>query len=149
VPFYPHFYGPSFFGLDEMHLFGQNLAKRIRDYFVPSTSKFSVRVSRKPVRFYPFALDRGVTLGRVGDDMVRSRSGIPLQHFDGNWGNIVARSNARAVGWLVFLLYVVPTLLIPQLVSRDAKKALNNLIMACHISLRWEVRPGDADFVHG
>jgi hypothetical protein len=90
-----------------------------------------------------------VKLVDVGADMVRSRSGIPLQHFDGNWGNIIDRSNARAVDWLVFLLYVVPTLLIPQLVSKDAKKALNNLIMACHISLRWEVRPGDPDFVRG
>ncbi|SAL97833.1 hypothetical protein [Absidia glauca] len=120
ISYYPGFKGPSFFGLDEMHLFGQNLAKRIRDYFVPATSTLinvfcfnlpwlfqlykRISLSVRPhtdrnQNKYPFQL-QGVTLSQVGLSMVSSRPDIPLAHFDGNWGNPVERANARAVDWL-------------------------------------------------
>jgi hypothetical protein len=147
ISYYPGFKAPSFFGLDEMHLFGQNLAKRIRDYFVPATSNLSVRPhSDRNQNRYPFELE-GVTLSKVGLAMVSSRPDIPLAHFDGNWGNPVERANARAVDWLDFLLYVLPTLLIPALVNKTAKKVLNNLVMACHICQQWEIRPDEVNFV--
>ncbi|CAO3593785.1 unnamed protein product [Absidia cylindrospora] len=85
--------------------------------------------------------------------MKASRSSIPRKHFDEKWDDIIARNRGRAVDDLDFLLYVVPTLLIPKMNStrssaaHTAKEVLNNLIIACHLCIRWTVEKEDLEFI--
>jgi hypothetical protein len=126
-----------------MHLFGQNLARRLREYFRPYPERNVL--PDVETRNYPFLLINNRTMKHVGQDMVLSRP-LLAGHFDGNWTDISSGSS-RAVDWLDFLLYALPTLVIPYLQNKKTKEILNNLVIACHLSLRWEVRPEDMDFV--
>ena len=49
----------------------------------------------------------------------------------------------RALDWQDFLLYIVPTLVVPHLVHRGAKKALMSLVNAVSISLQREISSQD------
>jgi hypothetical protein len=83
-------------------------------------------------------------LEKAGEDMAASKSLIPRSHFDGSWDNVVAKTG-RGVDRLDFLLYVTPTLLIPRMKSgrtsdvTEPKKIMNQLIIACHLCLQWNI----------
>lgn len=49
------------------------------------------------------------------------------------------KDGVRAVDWLDFLLYVVPTLVVPYLPSTSAKKALLALVKGCALALQWRL----------
>ena len=51
----------------------------------------------------------------------------------------------RAVDWQDFLLYIVPTLVVPHLVHRGARKALMSLVNAVSISLQREISSQDLE----
>jgi hypothetical protein len=98
---------------------------------------------------YPFDVGADM-LEMAGKDMEASKATIPAAHFDGNWCNVVDR-NGRGVDRLDFLLYVVPTLLIPRLnadrTARHIKTILNQLVIACHICLQWEITEDERKLV--
>ncbi|SAM04410.1 hypothetical protein [Absidia glauca] len=86
-------------------------------------------------------------MSTVGNDMLTSRPDIPLSFFNGNWDNIEKHQAARAVDWMDFLLFVVPTLIIPSLHYPEAREKLKNLIISIHLCLRWELSTSDILFI--
>ena len=116
----PSFASSSFYGLDELHLFGQGIAKFIRLLIVkvnqaPSenttvfgkSSDGSFNMSN-----YTFKLSKK-QLEDIGNCIEASRGKIPVS-FQGSWDNLVKKIDGDwAVDFLDFLLYVVPTLIVP------------------------------------
>ncbi|SAL96241.1 hypothetical protein, partial, partial [Absidia glauca] len=144
------FSGPHFFGLDEMHMIGHGLAKMLFTLFQP-VKKNDMSNDRDKRRYnttfdYPFSLD-DLEIKSVGNDMLLSRPNIPLSFFHGNWDNIEKHQSARAVDWMDFLLFVVPTLVIPSVHLSIAREKLNNLIISVHLCLSWELSPSDILFI--
>ncbi len=45
----------------------------------------------------------------------------------------------RAVDWLDFLLYIIPTLVTPYLPSRTVQKAVLSLVKGCSLALQWDL----------
>jgi hypothetical protein len=148
------FSGPHFFGLDEMHLLGHGLAKVIFNLCQP-ISKNIYANARDTYRHnttpdYPFSLDDHNTkynITKIGKDMLSSKPDIPLSFFHGNWDNIEQHQSARAVDWMDFLLFVVPTHIIPSLHHPEAREKLKNLIISIHLCLRWELCESDIRFI--
>lgn len=63
----PSFHGPFFFGLDEMHLIGQNIAKQILSMICCEYTGIET----------PFCLPERARL-RIGDMVIRVRSDLPI-----------------------------------------------------------------------
>lgn len=82
--------------------------------------------------------------------MLASQTTIPRTHFDGNWRNALTGS-ARGVDRLDFLLYIVPTLLIPRMNSsrtaEEPKRLLNQVIKACHLCMQWKIDTDELEFI--
>lgn len=135
------FMDAGFSGLDEMHLIGLNFTDLVMRLLSPVRRKEMVVDGQEGV--YPFLLS-GRALEKCGECMMASRSSIPRKHFDGDWDNIIRRSNGRAVNWL---LYAVPTLIIPFLTNVAVKPVLNNLIKAIHLALQRKTRTGDINLM--
>jgi hypothetical protein len=149
ISFLTPFYGPAFFGLDEMHLISLGLSKHFVELFEQYT-KNPYASSRSRKATYPFTVPNDA-LVNAGKDMVSSRPYIPITGFNGNWKNIIERSG-RAVDWLDFILYIVPTLLIPKInddssLRREAKECLFNLVIVCHILQQWSMTADDIEFI--
>ncbi|CAO3600934.1 unnamed protein product [Absidia cylindrospora] len=141
ISYFPTFHGPSFFGLDEMHLLGLGLAKHLKKIF--DCVKFVVPERKDE---YPFILD-GVKMIDVGKAMNASKKKKNIsQRFTGSWHNVMLKGG-RAVDSMVFLLYAVPCLVVPYRVDFSARRHMRNLIMACHICQRWTISPAEVDFV--
>ncbi|KAI8328277.1 hypothetical protein BC941DRAFT_477052 [Chlamydoabsidia padenii] len=68
---------------------------------------------------YPFYIS-SLKLAKVGEDMILTKRNIPLEHFNGNWDDIVKRQD---------------------------QKILLKLIQAMHICTRWKVRKSNLQFV--
>ncbi|SAM00093.1 hypothetical protein [Absidia glauca] len=147
----PTFTGVHFFGLDEMHLLGHGLAKMLFALVLPvKTNKMASRQDKAfpdvPAN-YPFCSANTNLLQNVGKDMLSSKPDIPLSFFNGNWDNIEQHQSARAVDWMDFLLFVVPTLIIPSLYHPKAREKLKNLIISIHLSLHWQLHASDVQFI--
>ncbi|SAM02741.1 hypothetical protein [Absidia glauca] len=144
------FSGGHFFGLDEMHCIGYGLGKMLFAMFQPIKKNLYVTSKDKrkhlAARDYPFDL-ADLDLTKVGEAMALSKPDIPVGHFDGNWDDIVKYPNTRAVDWINFVLFVVPTLLAPSLYYDNTREILNNLIIALHLCLSWKVDQEDRIFI--
>jgi hypothetical protein len=129
--------------LDEFHLFAHGTSKHIIRLFEWGTK--NVYKYDQYTTNYPFDIGRGM-LEMAGQDMEASRRTIPRTHFDGNWKNPL-NGTPRGVDRLDFLLYIVPTLLIPRISpGRDGepvKTIMNKLVIACHLALQWKIEPGE------
>ncbi|SAM02685.1 hypothetical protein, partial, partial [Absidia glauca] len=125
---------------------GQNVVRNVSAYqknlYVTSKDKRKYLAARD----YPFDLG-DLELTKVGEAMALSKPDIPVGHFDGNWDDIVKYPNARAVDWINFVLFVVPTLLAPSLHYSNTREILNNLIIAMHLCLSWKVDQEDRIFI--
>ncbi|KAF7720912.1 hypothetical protein EC973_005780, partial [Apophysomyces ossiformis] len=138
------FTGSLFFGLDEMHLLGHGLARLLWNLLLNDKQKFGDNTITEQ---YPFKLKRGVTLRMIGDAVQSSRQYMPTA-FQSKWNNIATDSgHYRAVDWLDFLLYVVPTIVVDSLELDETRFAVLKLILACQISLQWEITAADLSTV--
>jgi hypothetical protein len=64
---------------------------------------------------------------------------IPVS-FEGSFEDIIGNTEGvRAVDWLDFLLYVVPTWVVPLIEGTACKKALLSLVRGCSIALQWDL----------
>jgi hypothetical protein len=82
-------------------------------------------------------------LSEIGILVERSRSTIPST-FASKWENPIIQSGGnRGVDWIDFFLYMVPTLFVPALTHRAARKPLLCLSKACAAVLKWEVKEDD------
>jgi hypothetical protein len=134
-----------------MHMIGHGLAKMLHTLFQPISSN-PMAMDRDKQRYlstpdYPFFLG-SLMMKNVGRDMVESQDDIPASFFHGNWQDIDAYSgSARAVDWMDFLLFVVPTLIVPSLDYSEAREIINNLIISIHYCLSWKITDSDLSFV--
>ena len=87
---------------------------------------------------YTFSLPKRDILS-VGTCIELSRSKIPVS-FQGSWSNLIlSTEGARAIDYIDFLLYVVPTLLVPLFNKVATRKALLALVKGCSIALQWDL----------
>jgi hypothetical protein len=132
------FLGPEFWGLDEMHLLGHGQSKLL--YGMLDHKYDHVDCARE---FGPFNFCDGVTLASIGLAMEKSKQYIPSV-FSGNWSNVKNHhGNYRAVDWFDFLLFVVPTLIIPNLRNQASAYAVNCLVQGISIAASWAVRSNE------
>ena len=131
------FLGVEFFGLDEMHLIS-NVAKQLYNLLTTSNnSKFCPPSCLS--KDYPFNLDNS-DFTVIQKSMDESRCNIPLA-FSGCFKGINEKSTNgyRSVDWLDFLMYAVPTLVVPLLHSKSTQDAVSALVRACGVALQWEI----------
>ena len=89
---------------------------------------------------YPFLISKA-NLKRIGECITQSRQTIPVS-FQGSFHNVFEKiEGTRAVDWLDFLLYIVPTLVVPYLPTVASKKATLALVKGCALSLQWDISP--------
>ncbi|CEP11036.1 hypothetical protein [Parasitella parasitica] len=128
----PSFIHPSFVGLDEFHLFGQNMGPQIKKFF--SSIKDSVYYLKPKI------------CDEIGDCLAENSATMPLI-FEGILIDVFSSgSRARGVDWLLFLKYFVGTVLVDyvgykskisqQEVVAEAKKALQAVSLICSICLQ-------------
>ncbi|KAI9327957.1 hypothetical protein BD770DRAFT_334331, partial [Pilaira anomala] len=141
----PTFLSSSFHVLDELHALGQGIARFVHEMVV------KVNQNPKMTNFYSKNADGSFNsieytfklntrqLENVGTCIELSRSKIPVS-FQGSWDNLIAKvDGARAIDFLDFLLYVVPTLIVPLFSKAATRKALLCLVRGCAIALQWEI----------
>ncbi|KAI8968632.1 hypothetical protein BDB01DRAFT_733094 [Pilobolus umbonatus] len=132
----PTFCGSSFFGLDEMHLLGQGIGRFVLKLIVP---KYNVSFRPRNVdKAYTFFVDKK-ELEAAGHQIKESQKHIPTS-FQGSWDNLIQKvDGARAIDFIDFLLYVIPTLIVPLLEGEIVKKVLLSLVRGCSIALQWDL----------
>ena len=97
---------------------------------------------------YPFYIPKR-SLVSIGKSITESRQYIPTS-FQGSFDNVFAKTEGtRAVDWLDFLLYIVPTLVVPYLPNRTVQKAVLSLVKGCSLALQWELTEELIDEMHG
>lgn len=133
----PTFFDPVYFLCDEFHL-AKNISQLCYDLISPNDNLRFKGSSSDDYSFdlnVPFA--RATKFFEKIDEYVHnSRETIPAS-FEGNWER--AKGHNRAVDWLDFLLYILPTIVIQHLKHTEAKDALMNLVYGCSIALQWSV----------
>lgn len=139
------FSGSSFFGLDELHLIARGIGKHIYELITVdldiknNTHYFYTKSDNtKSSEGYPFYIPKA-NLRKIGETIAKSRQYIPTS-FQGSFDNLIAKTDGtRAVDWLDFLLYIVPTLVVPYLSNRVVQKALLALVKGCALALQWNL----------
>ncbi|OAD70072.1 hypothetical protein PHYBLDRAFT_73877 [Phycomyces blakesleeanus NRRL 1555(-)] len=135
------FSGSSFFALDELHLIARGIGKLVYDLITITITKETKFYYTHPdntlnTTEYPFHIPRA-DLVTIGNCITSSQKYIPTS-FQGSFDNVFAKiDGTRAVDWLDFLLYLVPTLVVPYLPNRAVKTALLSLVKGCALALQW------------
>ncbi|OAD68465.1 hypothetical protein PHYBLDRAFT_173457 [Phycomyces blakesleeanus NRRL 1555(-)] len=135
------FSGSLFFGLDELHLIARGIGKLVYDLITITLTKKTKFYYTHPdntlnITEHPFHIPRA-DLVTIGNCITSSRKYIPTS-FQGSFDNVFAKINGtHAVDWLDFLLYLVPTLVMPYLLNRAVKTALLSLVKGCTLALQW------------
>ena len=138
------FNGSTFFGLDEMHLIARGIGKLVYDLTTTTISKdhpfyFDTSDAFSTYPFYITASDLNV----IGTCITNSRKFIPVS-FQGSFQNVIQSiEGMRAVDWLDYLLYIVPTIVVPCLPNEDSRKAMLALVRGCALALQWELNEQD------
>ncbi|KAG2214170.1 hypothetical protein INT45_008584 [Circinella minor] len=95
------FHGYSFFGLDELHLIGANVMKRIWQMV---SGDFATDVNTN-------ILLPKQACSAIGSAITESSATIPSAIFEGSFRDVYKKAGLmRSVDWIVFLQAVVPTL---------------------------------------
>jgi hypothetical protein len=90
---------------------------------------------------YPFKISKQKLI-EIGKCIQNSRAKVPVS-FQGSWDDLCDKiDGARAIDFLDFLLYVVPTLIVPLISRPVAKKALVALVRGCAIAEQWKLTEG-------
>lgn len=137
------FKGVSFFLGDEMHLVCRGISALVYNLLDPkSNSKFYDIDPETSDKIYTFELLHSSPniMTNIGKLVKKSRVNIP-HTFEGSWDDIVGFY--RAVDYLDFFLYVVPTIIVPLLKVDSTKSALMDLINGCMIALQWDISSSD------
>jgi hypothetical protein len=92
-----------------------------------------------PYTFYIESKD----LIKVGKLVEASRATVPTT-FASKWENPVVKSGGkRSVDWIDILLYIIPTLFVPELKQESSRKPVLALVNAAALSLKWELHHED------
>ncbi|OAD71933.1 hypothetical protein PHYBLDRAFT_169846 [Phycomyces blakesleeanus NRRL 1555(-)] len=131
------FSGSSFFALDELHLIARGIGKLVYDLITVTLTKETKIYYTHPdntlnTTEYPFHIPRA-DLVTIGNCITSSQKYIPPS-IQGSFDDVFAKiDNTRAVDWLDFLLYLVPTLVVPYLPNRAVKTALLSLTLTSEL----------------
>ncbi|KAI9488089.1 hypothetical protein BDB00DRAFT_849943 [Zychaea mexicana] len=135
------FHGHTFFGLDELHLIGANCTRKIWSMISREYANVDCTIE----------LSKQACSAIAGDSIVNSLSTIPSSEFEGSFSNVDKKGKfMRAVDWVVFMQFVLPTLVFEQLVSTygaDSSQvvAIMSYVIGCSLALRWEIDQDDLD----
>ena len=137
----PTFTGTPFFLGDEMHLIGRGLGTLVYCLLHPQKNQkfYDTIVGCKNYTFELITQD-GKIFDSIDEKVNQSRVNIPSA-FEGTWNSAVGIS--RAVDYIDFLLYVVPTIILPLVRSSQSRTALMNLVEGCSIALQWRISRED------
>lgn len=138
----PTFSGTPFFLGDEMHLIGRGISTLVYNLLNPQKNEKFKTCSIVNSANYTFQLssDNKNIFGVIDSRVNNSRVDIPSA-FEGTWSSSVGIS--RAVDYLDFLLYIVPTIMIPLIKNDHCKSVLMNLVDGCSIALQWRISAAD------
>lgn len=140
------FSGSIFYALDELHLVARGIGKQVYDLItvanqpgVKTSSFFYTKPDgTKKILDYPFFVTKK-NLKSIGDSITKSRKYIPTS-FQGSFDNVIDKiDGTRAVDWMDFLLYIVPTIVVPYLPNTAVKKAVLALVKGCALALQWQL----------
>lgn len=133
------FNGSMFYSLDEMHLLSEGLSKQINNFMHYQHNSKYIPESCLDIN-YTFAYKDDVRVatinGIINKKITNSAKFIPTS-FQGSWNEI--NGYYRAVDWLDYLLYIVPTIVFPYLKHQNTKDNLMELINGCTIALQWSL----------
>ncbi|OAD76928.1 hypothetical protein PHYBLDRAFT_142435 [Phycomyces blakesleeanus NRRL 1555(-)] len=119
----------SFFALDELHLVARGIRKHIYDLITVSLTKETKYFYTHPddtlsTTEYPFFIPRTSPV-TFGNCITSSRPYIPVL-FHGSFDNVFSKiDDTHAVNQIAFLLYIVPTLVVPFLSNRAVQTAVH------------------------
>ena len=126
----PTFLSSSFYVLDELHALGQGLSRFVHEMVVkvnqnPKMTNYYTKNADGKFNSADYTIKLSTTqLENVGKCIELSRCKIPIS-FQGSWDNLIGKvDGARAIDFLDFLLYVVPTLIVPLFSKVAVRKAL-------------------------
>lgn len=137
--------GPSFWGLEEMHLIGHGIAKHmfqlVTDLESARTSKYRPSDEEKSTRSdWPFTFYvSNNDLRSIGKLIPECRPMTPTAFnfsFEDIMNGYVAQ---RAVDWQDILFTIFPTMIVPCLTNDGAAEPVLALIRACKTALQWRV----------
>lgn len=135
----PTFSGSPFYALDEFHLLAEGIAKQVKRLLHYKDSQQYIPQSCSTEN-YTFAFKDNVKVAQIdniiNDKIVKSATFVPTS-FQGSWTKI--NGYYRGVDWLDYLLYVIPTIVIPYLKHENTKAALMKLINGCTLALQWHI----------
>ena len=87
---------------------------------------------------YPFFIEKR-TMEEIGQQIESTRKYLPVA-FEGSFLNIIKQTRGtRAVDYNDFMLYIVPTLIVPKIRTRAAQQAIIKLVRGCSIALQWKL----------
>ena len=129
----PTFMGTfSFFG-DELHIISHGLGHLVCNLLDPQENNlFKVEGSNE----YTFDFQQANFFKTLPDLIKESKRTSPT-NFDFSFD--FKKGYYRAVDWQFFLLHIVPTIILPNLKTEGAKKALKSLTSAYAISLQQSI----------
>ena len=131
-----------FFG-DELHMLGHGIGHLVHKLLDNSTCDHY-----KPLHSTQYSFDfashmsQKVFMGKLGTWINQSKAtttSVFEYSFDSRKGYY------RALDWQQFLLYIVPTMVIPNLKHVEARIGLMNLVDACSIALQKEITSQEID----
>ena len=127
-----------FFSLEELHLFGQGIAKHLFELLTTSTKDNSCSKLAKDRKNYTSHIPKK-DLMTINKLINASRATIPSS-FSSKWKDPVTNTvGNRAVDWLDIFLYMVPTVFVLALTNKAARFPLLCLVRACSLILKWDV----------
>ena len=133
----PAFSDAFFFFGDELHMLGHGMGHLIHKLIDPETNDFYKAVGSST---YSFEVDSVYSarefISKVGEWINASKVTFPTA-FDHSFDR--RKGYYRAVDWRQFLLYIVPTMIVPRLLHAETQKALMKLVYAVSISLQKSI----------
>ena len=130
----PTFSDAFFFFGNELHMLGHGMGHLIYNLIDPETNDFYKAVG---ISTYSFDVDSVYSprefMSKVGEWNNASKVTCPTA-FDYSFDK--RKGYYRAVDWQQFLLYIVPTIIVPRLLHAETQKALMKLVYAVSISLQ-------------
>lgn len=130
-----------------MHLIGGGISKLVYELITVDLNTATKKKSKffhvnndlsRNVNDYPFFIPKQDLL-TVGECLTDSRKRIPVS-FQGGWENIFKKNEGtRMVDYIDFLLYAVPTIIVPKIKKEETRIALLSLSKGCNLALQWTI----------
>jgi hypothetical protein len=136
------FTGTPFFLCDEMHLIGRGISILCFNLISPQNNEKFKSSSDEYTFDFQDVFRRAKPMEKISDHINMSRINIPTS-FQGSWDGLQGFN--RAVDWLDYLLYAIPTLVVPRLKHQRSKKAIMDLVNGCAIALQWNITQTDLE----